>query len=427
MAVQTLIARRFLTALSRSGTLDQYMALGKIEPLFKNVDKEDFQRYDKHVRSHAALPSPDLLEQWWDDLPKTPEPASYYHSLLKNRHFESSLTKIVENANKFIQDDEAEKAAVHIAEQLLPMLMQRHGNRLITLGDAYSLVQTNYFQQMKLGDEYGIRMGYPVVDDYGGLTGGDVLSLVGRPAAGKSFLVLRSAHHTWKNQHKIPAFLSMEMNNLISGQRLVAMDAGIPLSGLKLQKGQGLTTNQLKKLKESSDLAKKAANPFHLMDGNLSTTVEDIFNFCRQMKPDVLFIDGAYMLKHPNPRLGRFERVAENCELIKQEIAGNLGIPVVASWQFSRDAAKKMKSNKKGHGAQVDLEDIGYSDAIGQISSIVLALLDEETVETMLRKRVTIMKGRSGETGEFFINWRFNPTMNFDLWQEQQVGEMSFL
>jgi hypothetical protein len=116
--------------------------------------------------------------------------------------------------------------------------------------------------------------------------------------------------------------------------------------------------------------------------------------------------------------------VAENCELLKEEIAGNLGIPVAASWQFSREAAKKMGSKK---GGAVGLEDIGYTDAIGQISSIVLGLLEEDNVETMKKKTVTIMKGRSGESGEFKINWQFEPVLNFDHFVEQEVGELEYL
>lgn len=424
MATTFSLARKFMVAAAAKGSLDEYMARGQIRHLFKNTEKEEFAPFDSFVRKHAALPSIDLLAEWWgENPPKATEPASYYFDRLVDRHFENVLVKAVNEANLLVQDDKSVEAAALVLSKLLPEMMRTHGNKLITIGEAYDLVMANYYQQMKQGDEYGVRLGYPVVDDYGGLIGGDVLSIVGRPAAGKSFLLLRGAHHVWKTQHKSPCFVSPEMNNLISGQRLVAMDAHIPLNGLKLQKGQGLSTLQLQKLQAAAKLAKSSKVPFHLMDGNLSTTVEDIYNYCRQLRPSVLFVDGAYLLKHPNPRLGRFERVAENCELLKQEVAGNLGIPVVASWQFSREASKK----KPGGKVKPGLEDIGYSDAIGQISSIVLGLLDDDTVETMMRKVVTILKGRSGEAGEFQIHWQFKPTLNFDMYVEPQVEDLSFL
>jgi replicative DNA helicase len=85
-------------------------------------------------------------------------------------------------------------------------------------------------------------------------------------------------------------------------------------------------------------------------------------------------------------------------------LATELDIPVVVSYQLNRDAAKKIKKQKSD---EVDLEDIGYSDAIGQLSSIVLALLEEESVETLLARKVTVLKGRYGETGSFRVNWDF--------------------
>jgi hypothetical protein len=64
-------------------------------------------------------------------------------------------------------------------------------------------------------------------------------------------------------------------------------------------------------------------------------------------------------------------------------------------------------------GEKGGLENIGYSDAIGQISSIVLALEEEDSAETLHRRKLRLLKGRNGEVGEFDINWHFH-NMNFD-------------
>ena len=101
--------------------------------------------------------------------------------------------------------------------------------------------------------------------------------------------------------------------------------------------------------------------PFYVVDGNLAATVEDIWALARQLKPDAIFIDGAYLVKHPKER-DRYRRVAENAELMKSELAALA--PTVCSWQFAKSAAKK---NKK-QGEKPDLEDIGYTDAIAQVS-----------------------------------------------------------
>jgi hypothetical protein len=54
------------------------------------------------------------------------------------------------------------------------------------------------------------------------------------------------------------------------------------------------------------------------------------------------------------------------------------------------------------------LEDIAGADAIGQIASVVLGLLQEESIESLMTKRFEILKGRSGEVGSFDTNWVFD-------------------
>ena len=139
--------------------------------------------------------------------------------------------------------------------------------------------------------------------------------------------------------------------------------------------------------------------PFWILDGNLSNSVEDIYGHARQLNPDCIYIDGAYLLTHPKER-DRFRRVAENTDLIKRELASLC--PVECSWQLNREAAKKKKTEDVG------LSEIGYSDAIGQISSVVLGLFQEESVETVAARQVHVMKGRNGEVGKFKTRWDFN-------------------
>jgi hypothetical protein len=107
---------------------------------------------------------------------------------------------------------------------------------------------------------------------------------------------------------------------------------------------------------------------------------------------------------HPTER-DRFKRVAENVDLLKKLVAKQC--PTFASWQFSRDAVKKFKKKEK-----LGLEDIGYSDAIGQHSALVLGLRDPDTVQEAKQRIIDIMKGRSGEQGSFEIKWNFL-TMSF--------------
>jgi len=55
------------------------------------------------------------------------------------------------------------------------------------------------------------------------------------------------------------------------------------------------------------------------------------------------------------------------------------------------------------------LEDIAYSDVIGQVCSVVIGLFDKDQgIEVDKQRKVTILKGRNGEIGSFKINWYFD-------------------
>jgi replicative DNA helicase len=143
----------------------------------------------------------------------------------------------------------------------------------------------------------------------------------------------------------------------------------------------------------------------------------------RQLKPEVLWVDGAYLVKTQNRGAKRWEQVAEVCEGLKAGVADTLNIPVVASFQFNR----QQKKGDKG-----DLDNIAYSDAVGQISSVILGLGlsdDEGSVENLYKRKIDVLKGRNGEVGSFDINWKFDIGPNFMDFSEIKVvadGDLAF-
>ena len=111
--------------------------------------------------------------------------------------------------------------------------------------------------------------------------------------------------------------------------------------------------------------------------------------------------------------------MAENADLIKQQLSDLA--PTICSWQFARGVTKKAKKGAE----QVELEDIGYTDAIGQVSSLVLGLLEETSATTMKRRRIEILKGRNGEAGHFVTHWDWK-AMKFDEVVPETIEMLNF-
>lgn len=219
-----------------------------------------------------------------------------------------------------------------------------------------------------------------------------------------TFMMLYSAYHIWKEQRRPVLFVTLEMTPALIEQRIAAIDSSVNVKAIKTGV---ITTTQKDKLLKVLDANLEDDVPFYVVDGAMTATSKDIAKLVRQLQPGAVFVDGAYLLKHDNKRLNKYDRVAETTEHIKWHIATELKVPCVCSYQLSREAAKKIKKSKTDGALEVDLEDIAMSDAIGQLSSIVIGLFEEEGVETKVRRMVNIMKGRSGEVGSFLINWDF--------------------
>jgi hypothetical protein len=175
-------------------------------------------------------------------------------------------------------------------------------------------------------------------------------------------------------------------------------------------KKSGFSSSTYKKFEASMMEFKSEEAKFYCVDGNLAVSVEEIYDLADLLECDLVDIDGAYLCRHPNARLDRFTRVAENVRIMKQATGDRC---TLASWQFARSAVKGKSKDAKGQTSEkAGMEDIGMSDEIPQVSSIVLAMDQEDSVETLIQRRIRLLKGRGGEIGGFNINWGFD-TMDF--------------
>jgi hypothetical protein len=69
------------------------------------------------------------------------------------------------------------------------------------------------------------------------------------------------------------------------------------------------------------------------------------------------------------------------------------------------------------------MENIGYTDAIGTHSSIVVGIKEGRPPYQDSRRILELMKGREGERGEFDINYNFAPMDFSEIPLEQQEAE----
>lgn len=417
--------KSFLAAILAEGSVSALIQCGKIEMLFKASEVDTYVFVREFVRDYGVLPAADVIETHTGQLLATPSaPALYYLKQMTLRHIDLTLRHAMKEMQAQLTSDAPDPLAaleIHRAAGLA-LTTAQNAKQVADFRDAYDAIIAEYSSKWKGDDTVGLRLGWPYLDALsGGLNKGDMISYVGRPAMGKTFQMLYGALFGWSKagiladvEHdQSRLFISMEMAILPIQQRLAAMQTHLPLTQLK----QGmLETANYTKLKKGLVAIHGFGAPFYIVDGNLTATVADIEALARQLKPAAIFIDGGYLVQHPTER-DRYKRVGENCHLVKALLTPLA--PTVISWQFAKTASKKNKAK----GEQVTMDDIGYSDAIAQVSSIVLGIFEDESVDTVKRRRIDVLKGRSGETGSFVANWNFD-TMDFSEVEGENVEDM---
>lgn len=418
------VALNLVASLVDSPTgLADFLRLMLTPDLFRGPEESScWDLLSGHTLKYGKIPPRERFIEKGFTLPTgVNDSVDYYADQVRTRHIHYVLKQSLYDAQELLNADKTLLAQASMTDAVLKLAKSQYQKKLVDFATEGHDIIFNEIKSKKLqGSNYGIKFGWPTLDNMAdGLTGGDVVTIVGRPGQGKTYAMLYTASHAWNIQNKRPMFVTMEMKPLAIIQRLAAINAKKPITAIKKgEMSNYMETDLALKLKSY-----KHKNEFWVVDGGLAATVNDIILMARQLKPDVVWIDGAYLVRGESARQQRWERVTEVLERVKGELAEALNIPAIISFQFNRQGGKK----------DAGLEHIAYTDAVGQLSSVVLGLGlsdKEDSVEALSKRKVEILKGRNGEVGEFMINWTFdNPGpdfMNFTEIQALEIEDMQF-
>lgn len=226
-----------------------------------------------------------------------------------------------------------------------------------------------------------------------------------------TYLMAHSNLNVWQTVQEPTLFVSNEMLPEMIAERMAALATHTPAHLLKTNQWPSFSADGIFQGKQTGNKMKQAfidkmhlieANgvPLWIVDANMTARVDDVVALADKLGAKMVYVDGAYLMRDDRER-NQFARVSLVCTDLKQKLATGLGIPVFASWQFNREAAKLKDGEKAG------LEHVAHSDAIPQLSSLLMGMFESETVETVIMREVQILKGRSGETGSFKTHWDF--------------------
>ena len=256
----------------------------------------------------------------------------------------------------------------------------------------------------------GIPTGIPYLDQVtGGVQPGDAWVYAGRPGVGKTMLICKSAlgaaypagvtdPEEFRMLSKKVLVCSMEMPMKQVARRNLAMHSRINATSLRLGRLNTMTIAQRIMPALEQLQAVGCEDNLVIWEGLLNVTVDDVRRRVAEVKPNLLIVDGAYMVR---PRKGSFvrshwESIMEVMLDFKQ-LAMDTNLPIITSYQLNRGGDKKE-----------GVEGLAYGDSIGQLASVVVGLSNETTTGFdnsggIEYKILDLKKGREGERGKIRI------------------------
>ncbi len=329
-----------------------------------------------------------------------------YAGILKEKARLRQVVHTLEKAARAVQSGRA--AANQIVAEALTGLETAIGRNRIPyrkLGDLVEASLAALEETAKQGGGVtGVTSGSTVLDEVTlGFQPGDLIILAARPSMGKTTLALNWARNAAIEGRQSVGIFSLEMGAESLAQKFLSMESGVPLQQLRAAR---LEINDWYKLafgvKELQDAA-------IYIDDTAGLSVAEFRARAREMKRreniQCVIVDYLQLMEYKGLD-NRVQEISGISRTLKQ-VGRELGIPVIALSQLSRDVEKREDKRPM-------LSDLRESGSIEQDADMVVFLYrdayyhrGENTGEDVTE--VIVAKHRNGPVGT--VTLRFNKTI----------------
>lgn len=256
-----------------------------------------------------------------------------------------------------------------------------------------------YYERIKSG-ERGIQTLWPTINEMTfGFWPEDLVLFAARIGVGKTWTAILLALHAWKTPKAKTGercrvlFITTEVSQTRVGMRLYSALERLPYG--EFTHGRMSFIAEERFYKAAQELLD--AEGFYVTGGDFDFRIESVEQAIENCKPDIVVIDGAYLLQAEGPN--RTERMASIFNDMKR-LAKRRKVCIVITTQLNR-------GSKKGQTDTVELDAIALSDVGGWNADLVFGLI--QTDDNRKDKQMTIkpLKVREGAGNQFVVNWNF--------------------
>lgn len=369
--------------------------------LFLSAERPYYDFIRAFYQQHGQLPTLDVMAaENLRLLHAATSPVSYYTTKLYERAQYNAFIAAQPAIVAAIQTKNMEAATAHLRDLHVSVSHYTADQDTFTIQESIAGVMEAYQQARLHPGIQGITIGWPALDTTtGGMEAGDVITLVGRPGEGKSWLLTYCARQA-RLSGKSVLFISNEMMHTSIARRYLGLQSGVNPDFIR----RGEVDTWGEEALYAGVEASNAGPAFHLVSGSFKKTTDAVEAAIIEFSPDVVYIDASYLMKPAakNSKYAKHELLSVVGEDIKT-IAMRRNKPIMQSVQFNR-AAKKEKDGTK------DLSNIGGTDTIAQISTGVISLAPGDGGDMFTTRKLSLLKNREGgAVCDLNIRFLFSP------------------
>lgn len=390
-------------AVIRDG-IDGLMSLhraGVTSDIIYGTGKAVIEFVDGFFKKYGEVPKPGLIEDTLGiEVVNVEEPVEYFIDRVLERRVFNLGKKCSVKLAEALEKGKPYEAADIAREYFRQSAKVGSGGKVVPLASLISAVKEDYLEA-KSGKR-GILTPWSSINKISlGFKPGDLVVVVGRLGTGKTYLLMIMAEKAWAQGKKV-LVVCTEMTKERLAARLIAVRFKVPYGLLREGK---LSYPIEKRLFEKMDELSND-DSFMLIGDDFDINVSVIEAAIEQAQPDIVFVDGLYLVRGNSKFRDRYTAVAEIADELKR-MARRHKIPIVASTQFNRDVSANDTDD-------IRAEHVAMSDTIGWNADILLGLYQTDDMRQDQELGIRPMKVREGDTGnDIIIRWDFE-AMDFE-------------
>lgn len=401
------IGRDYLYSVVKYGGIEDF----RITPKTMYSGEAELELYTiiESMTNDKGLPSIEIVQKVTGFDGEVFKDLELLYKGLQVRKFSNTYADSIPKINALVNKGDTSTVATELQSLSETLLRQTEKPKAKDLGQLFKELDGRLVQRRLLHGVVGVPTPWPTLTKaIHGWRKANTYILAARPKIGKTQALVLSALEALSLGYKV-LFVSMEMSEEEIMDRATSILLKIPATSLSMGRVSSFLNMRLQQLAEEG-----FTKNLKLVDGAFATTISDIEGLIAEELPDIVFIDGAYLINIPEmSREKQWERVAEIFKRIKMLAMRRL-LPIVCSYQFNREAGKK--------GG--DVENIQLSDALGQITSALIGL--NQVAGNPMQRKMSLKANRHGPLAELLIAWNWSKNIFTELDSDSEIKESGF-